>query len=448
MSTEYDLIVIGSGPGGYVAAERAGGHGLKTMIVEKSHLGGICLNEGCIPSKTLLYSAKLYQQAVNGAVYGVLADGVRFDLAAAMKRKNKTMMTLRKGVAYQMKRHKVEVLTGEATFLDDQTISVEGNTYRAKNFIVATGSSPVRPPIPGADLPHVLTSSEIFYLEQLPEKLVIVGGGVIGMEFACFFSAVGVEVTVVEMLEEVLPTFDPDLAQGLRRQMRAVTFKLGSKVASIDAQLVTLSKGEEVETIPADMVLMSVGRCPNTAGLGLESAGVDIGPNGIVVDDKMQTTNPHIFAVGDVNGKSLLAHSASRMGEVVVNNLVESDDTMRYHAVPYVVYTFPDVAACGMTERQALAAGRKVDVAKLAMQANCRHQAEHNRPAGMVKVVVDAESRRLLGVHMLGTYASELIHSAAIMIEQEMKVEDIRKIIFPHPTVGEIVRDALWELPM
>jgi dihydrolipoamide dehydrogenase len=444
----YDLIIVGAGPGGYVAAERAGHRGLKTLIVEKSHLGGVCLNEGCIPSKTLLYSAKLFHHATHGAAYGVVAEKVSFDLATVMKRKTKVIETLRKGVEFQMNRNQVTVVKGVAKLLDRQRVEVNGQTYAGKNIMLATGSAPIRPPLPGADQPHVLTSSEIFDIKELPKRLVIVGGGVIGMEFACFFSHVGVDVTVVEMLPEILPPYDPELAVGLRRALKHVTYQLGCKVEKIGANDVTFSQDGKATTIPADLVLLSIGRRPNTQGLGLDTAGVDCDKGGIKVNERLETNLPGVFAVGDVNGKSQLAHSASRMGEVVVNNLTGRPDRMRYHAIPYVVYTFPDVAAVGLTAAQAEAQGRRVASFKLPMSANGRHLAEHEQPQGFVKAVVDADSRVLLGLHMLGDYAAELIATCAAMIEAELRVADIRDIVFPHPTVAETMRDAIWELPL
>ncbi len=449
MAEDYDLIIIGAGPGGYVPAERAGHRGLKTMIVEKSHLGGVCLNEGCIPSKTLLNSAKMFHHTEEGKPYGVETSGLSFNLGSAMKRKDKVINQLRKGVEYQMNRHHIDVVKGTASFVDRLTIDVEGKQYKGKNIMISTGSSPIRPPIPGADQPHVLTSSEIFDIEKLPEKIVIIGGGVIGMEFACFFSAVGVDVTVVEMLDEILPPFDPELAVGLRKSLKKVNYQLGCKVEKIGKKDVTFStKDGKSETIPADMVLMSVGRSPNVNGLGLEKIGMDFDRSGIKVNKKMETNVPNVFAVGDVNGMSLLAHSASRMGEVVVNNLTGRPDLMRYHAIPYVVYTFPDVIACGLSEAQAKEAGIDAVTAKLPMQASGRHLAEHHRPDGFVKVVADRDTRMLLGVHMLGTYGAEIVSTACAMLEAEFRVDDIRDTVFPHPTVAEIVREACWELEL
>ncbi len=444
----HDLIVIGAGPGGYVAAARAGARGLKVLLTEKKDLGGVCLNEGCIPSKTLLHSAKLFRHARDSEAYGVYVENPRFKLADVMKRKAKVVGTLRKGMAYQLKRHKVTVVEGEAAFAEPHSITINDQTYHGKNIIIATGSEAMRLPIPGADQMHVLTSREILELTQLPKSIVIVGGGVIGMEFACFFSSVGVEVTVIELLPEILPFFDPDLATGLRRALPEISCHLGCRAEEIGKNDVTFTKNGKAQKIPAELVLLAVGRRPYTQGLKLEKIGLDAGKTGIKVNELLQTNVPNVYAVGDVNGKSPLAHAASRMGEVAANTITGQRDRMRYHAIPWVVYTFPEVAAVGLTVAQAEEQGREVASFKLPMTANGRYLAEHEQASGFCKVVVDAESRALLGVHVLGSYASELIYGAATMIEAELRVEDIRDIVFPHPTVSESLRDAILELPL
>jgi dihydrolipoamide dehydrogenase len=442
----YDLIVIGAGPGGYVAAERAGGLGKKTLLIEKSHLGGVCLNEGCIPSKTLLHSAKLFAQARRAGDYGVLVENPRFDLGKVMARKRKVVETLRKGIAYQMDSHHVEVLNGEASFSDRDALTVNGAMYKGRNVMIATGSSPIRLPIPGADKGHVLDSTQALEIAELPRSIVIIGGGIIGLEFASFFSSVGVGVAVIEMLPEILPSFDADIAAMLRKSLPEVTFYLNSKVISIGEKDVAFNTEGNEKKISADMVLMAVGRRPNTRNLGLEKIGVDFDPQGIKVDDKMRTNLPNLYAVGDVNGKSPLAHSASRMGEVAVNVMFGGRDRMRYHAIPSVVYTNPEVASAGLTEASAAYQGRKVKVTKLPMRANGRYLAENEGAGGICKVLTDVETGVLVGVHMLGPNCSEIVYGAAAMIEAELRVKDVKEIVFPHPTVSEIFKDALWEI--
>jgi len=442
----YDLIIIGAGPGGYVAAERAGALGKKTLLIEKSHLGGVCLNEGCIPSKTLLYSAKLFAQARHAGDYGVLVENPRFDLGKVMARKRKVVETLRKGIAYQMDRHHVEVVNGEASFSDRDTLTVNGARYKGRNVMIATGSSPIRLPIPGADKGHVLDSTQALEIAELPRSIVIIGGGIIGLEFASFFSSVGVGVTVIEMLPEILPNFDVDIAAMLRKTLSEITFHLNSKVASIGEKEVSFSAEGNEKKVSADMVLMAVGRSPNTKNLGLEKIGVDFDRQGIRVDDKMQTNLPKLYAVGDVNGKSPLAHSASRMGEVAVNVMFGGRDRMRYHAIPSVVYTNPEVASVGLTEASAAYQGRKVKVTKLPMRANGRFLTENEGAGGVCKVLTDAETGVLVGVHILGPNCSEIVYGAAAMIESELRVKDAKEIVFPHPTVSEVFKDTLWEI--
>ena len=449
MSAEnFDLMIIGAGPAGYVAAERAGQAGLKVLLVEREELGGVCLNWGCIPTKTLLNSAKMYYQATHGDAFGLEIEKAVFNLEKAMGRKLEVQKKLRAGIAGLMKKFKVTVVDGLATILAPGKIQVGENVYEGKHILVATGSRPAKPPIPGADKPHVLDSSGILEIEQLPKKLTVIGGGVIGLEFACFFASVGIPVTVIEMLPEIGGTIDPDLAKVLRQELKqkGVTFELGAKVTSIDDDKVnfTDAKGAE-QSAEADMVLMSVGRVANTDGLGLEAAGVETTRAGIIVDDHCRTNVPGIWAAGDVTGKILLAHVASRQGEVVVNNIAGKTDGMRYHAVPAVIYTSPEVAFCGMSEAHAETEGVSVDVAKWFMQANGRFLAESDGK-GMVKVIIDRVTRQILGVHMVGHTCSEMIHSASTLIEMEARVDELKELIFPHPTASEAIRDAVFHL--
>ncbi len=441
----YDIIIIGAGPGGYVAAERAGKMGKSVLIVEKDQLGGVCLNRGCIPTKTLLNSGKLYKQAKNSAPYGVHAGNVSFNWEEAMSWKNEVVKTQRNGVSFLMNENKVEVLKGFAELLEGKKVSVNGKIYEGDSIIISTGSAPFIPSVPGADGANVLTSDEILDLEKLPESLAVIGGGVIGMEFASLFSNLGIKVDVVEMMEEILPMMDKGHARVMRREMKGINFHLSSQLLKIDGKKLTyLSSGKE-ESLEADLVLMAVGRRSNTQGL--EETGLDIHKGKIVVNEKMETNLPGIYAVGDVTGLSMLAHSASRMGEVAVNCICGVQDRMRYNAVPWAVYTSPEAAGCGLTESDAAAVGRKVKTASVLMKHNGRFLAEHGKSAaGTCKVVVDAETDILLGVHLLGGISSELVAGAAAMIESELRVNEIKQIIFPHPSLSEVIRDAVWAI--
>jgi len=442
----FDIIVIGAGPGGYIAAERAGAQGKSVLLIEKAHFGGVCTNEGCIPTKSLLNAAKQYVHGLEAGKFGVHFENARFELSEAMAWKQDVIETLRKGIAYLMKKNKVEVVMGEAEFLDRQTVRVNGQTYQGQNIIIATGSSAAVPPIPGANESSALvTNREILQIEQLPKSIIIIGGGYIGMEFACFFSSVGVDVQVVEMMPEIVPMMDAEFAVLLRKSLPKIGYHLGAKVERIDGNAVTFSKDGQQDTLQADLILMSVGRRPNVKGL--EKLGLDIRRTGIKVNEQMQTNLPNVYAIGDVNGESMLAHSASRMAEVTVNTICGKPDRMRYQAVPWVVYTMPEVAGCGLTEKDAKDQGLNVKTATMQMRANGRFLAEYGKKSpGMCKVVVDADTNIVKGIHLLGATCSEMIYGAAAMLETELRVQDIQDIIFPHPTVSEIIRDTLWEL--
>ncbi len=442
----YDVIVIGGGPGGYLAAERAGARGKKVLLVEKDSLGGVCLNVGCIPTKTLLNAAKNYVHGVEAAQFGVHFDNPRFVLSEAMEWKAKVVKTLVKGVEYQMKAHHVEVVKGEARMVKPRTVSVAGAEYEGQSIIIATGSSTFIPPIPGVESKHVLTSTEVLSLKEMPKKLIVIGGGVIGIEFASFFSSLGVDVHVIEMLPEIIPLMDPEFSKEMRRALKGIAFHLSSKVESIKDDAVTFTCDGKTETLSGDVILMSVGRRPNVRGLGFEEVGLDVTPKGVNVNERMETNLPGVYAVGDVTGRSLLAHSAYRMAEVAVNNICGQKDRMRYHAIPWVVYSMPEASGCGLTESDAKRAGRKIKTATLQMRANGRFIAENANAPGFCKVIADADTDVLLGVHLIGASNSEMIYGIAAMLEAELRVKEIKEIVFPHPTVSEIIKDALWEL--
>lgn len=443
----YDIIIIGAGPGGYEMAERAGHKGLKVLLIEKQYLGGVCLNWGCIPTKTLLNSAKHYVHAKEAPEFGVDVGNVEFNLTKTMAWKQDVIETLRGGIATMMKKNKVEVLYGAAKLLGSRKVEVEGKVYEGDNVVIATGGSPFVPPIPGADQPHVMTSKEILSVETMPQSLAVIGGGVIGIEFASFFSSLGVKVDVIEMLDEIIPFMDGEQAAQFRKALKGkVDFNLGCRVTAIDGHDVkfTTQSGEE-KSINADIVLMSVGRSPNLSGMGFEEAGLDFDRRGIKTDDQQRTNLPNVYAIGDVTGKSQLAHSATRMGEVALNTILGKKDRFRTNAIPWAVYSMPEIAGCGLTEKQAKEAGHNVKSASLPLIMSGRFLAENGkRGPGSVKVVVDADSKALLGVHMFGAYSSEIIWGVAAMIESGLRVEDVQEIVFPHPTVGEVIRSTMF----
>jgi len=448
MESIYDIIIIGAGPGGTVTAAHAGRLGQKVLLIEKEQLGGVCLNAGCIPTKTLLHSAKQYVHAKEAPSFGVSTGEVRFDLSKAMSWKSEVVETLRAGISFTMKKNGVEVIHGPAKFIGSQEVQVGENLYTGENIIIATGSAPLIPPIPGVDQPQVMTSTEILTIQKMPTTLTIVGGGAIGIEFASFFSHLGVQVEILERLDEILPFMDRIQAKALRRAFRGkVKFNLGCNVTAIaeDSVKYTDAQGAE-QSHPAELVLLSVGRSPNLAGMGLEEVGIAFDDRGIQVDGQQRTNVPGIYAIGDVTGLSQLAHSASRMGEVALHTIGGQPDHFSRDAIPWVVYSMPEAAGCGWTEEEARKAGYSAEAASLPLTMSGRFMAENGkRGVGSVTVVKDTDTDLLLGVHMVGAGCSEIIYGAAVMLESKLPVRDIRNIVFPHPTVGEVLRDVMFE---
>lgn len=440
----YDIVILGGGPGGYVAAERAGHAGKKVLIIERENLGGVCLNHGCVPTKSLLNSAKLYKNAVGSASYGVKAEGVSFDLEAAMAWKSNVVSTMVGGIEFLMKENSVDVVKGDGILLPDRGIRVGNEIYRGKAVIIAAGSSPFIPPIPGIDSPAVVTSRDLLSIYELPESLTVIGGGVIGMEFASFFSSIGVKVEVVEMLDEVLPMMDKRMARVVRTGLKDVVFNLGSRVTEIDGSTVRFQKDEKEHSVDSEYILVAIGRRANLDAVA--ESGLAVEKGFVVVDENMRTNLPDVYAIGDITGKSMLAHSASRMGEVAVNNILGRRDRMRYHAVPWALYTSPEAAGCGLTEDEAKEQGRRIKTGTYQMKNNSRFYAEHGKSAGLCKVVADAETDVILGVHLVGGISSELISGAAVIIEAELRVDEIKEIIYPHPSLSEVIRDAVWQI--
>ena len=456
----HDLAIIGGGPGGYVAAGRAATAGLSVILFEKNNLGGVCLNEGCIPTKTLLYSAKVYDYAQHADRYGVSVEAPSVDFGAIFKRKEKVVRKLVAGVKAQMKAAGVEVVAAGAEIRgrsgEGFAVVADGEEYIARKLLICSGSEAVVPPIPGLrESAAVVTNREILALEEQPAELVVIGGGVIGMEFASFFNSIGTKVTVVEMLPKILGPMDDEISAMLQAQYakKGVDFQLGCKVVAVEGDTVVYeTPAGETCRVRGDKILVSVGRRAKLDGFGLESLGVELAlnpagkPYGIKVDEHMRTSVPGVYAAGDVTGFSLLAHTASREGEVAVNDILGKADRMRYDAIPGVVYTNPEVAGVGLTEAEAAARGLDVLVQKLPMAFSGRFVAENERGEGVCKVLVDKASRVVLGVHMLGNPCSELIHGACLAIEHKLTVEQLQETVFPHPTVSEILKETLINL--
>jgi len=444
----YDLGIIGAGPAGYVAAERAGQKGLKTVLFDKEYIGGVCLNVGCIPTKTLLHTAKQYSEAQNGKRYGLSVDNVSYDLPRVMKRKEKIVKKLVGGIKAQLKQGHVEVVMDEASIksYSEEKIVISANEteYQCKNILIATGSEPIIPPIPGLKREAIYTNKEILEISEIPESLAIVGGGVIGMEFADFFNAMGSKVTVIEMLDEIISGADKQIAGMLRSQLtkRGIDIKLGAKVTSIESNTLTYQEGEASNTISADAILLSVGRKPVTNISGIEQLGLHFNKSGIAIDEFGQTNRSNVYAAGDITGHSMFAHTASREGEVVVNHILGEEESMNYNAVPAVVYTHPEVSGVGVTEEEAAQQNIDYQVHSLSMSFAGRFVIESERINGLCKIITAGKSQKIIGVHILGDPSSELIFGGVLAIEQGMTLQDFRKSIFPHPSVSEILKET------
>lgn len=449
MNMKYDVAIIGGGPAGYTAAEKAAKGGLSTVLFEKNALGGVCLNEGCVPTKTLLYSAKTYDQIKHASKYAVSAENPTFDYPKIIARKNKVVKKLTAGIRMKMKESGVEVVAGEAmiqgkTAEGDLLIQCGEQIYEAKNLLVCTGSESVIPPISGVNETEYWTSREALQSKELPASLIIIGGGVIGMEFASFFNSMGTEVQVVEMLDKILGPMDKELSDMLQAEYakRGVKFYLGHKVTGIHGSEVTIEKDGESFTLHGEKVLLSVGRRPITKGFGLETLALEPFRNGIKVNEYMQTSLPNVYACGDITAFSLLAHTAVSEAEVAIDHILGKSRAMSYKAIPGVVYTNPEIAGVGKTEEELKASGTPYQVKKIPMAFSGRFVAENEMGNGVCKLILD-EDGTLIGAHLLGNPASELIVIAGIAIEKGMKAEEIKSFVFPHPTVGEIIKEAL-----
>ena len=445
----YDLAIIGGGPAGYVAAENAAAKGMKVVLFEKRELGGVCLNEGCIPTKTLLYSAKMYDHATNGKKYGITTEGVSYEYKKIADRKTKVIRKLVAGIKLKMQEHDVEVIGGEAFITEGNNdcikIACNDITYEAHKLLICTGSEAFVPPIPGVDgNDAILTNREILALTAAPESIVIIGGGVIGMEFASFFNSLGVPVTVIEMQPEILGGMDREIGEMLRGiyTKRGVRFCLECKVTRIEGGCVfyTDKEGNEMQA-EGEKILMSVGRKPVTGGFGLENINIAV-ERGIKVNEFMQTSMPNVYAAGDVTGFSMLAHTASREAEVAVNHMLGIEDRMTYNAIPGVVYTNPEVCGTGMTEEQALRTGVEYTAYKLPMTYSGRFVAENEGVTGWCSILVTPD-RKIIGAHMLGTPASEFIGLACMAITTGLTVDEFKRVTLPHPTVCEIMKEVL-----
>lgn len=448
----HDLIILGGGPAGYTAAERAARGGLNTLLIEKRALGGVCLNEGCIPTKTLLYSAKIWHLAEDAKKYGIEASADQFLMDKVNARKNKVVRKLVAGIKGKMTNAGVTVVTGEGEILppttpEEYSVKVGEETYTAPRLLLASGSETFVPPIPGLDTVEYWTSREALESKELPKSIAIIGGGVIGMEFAAFYNRVGVEVHIIEMLPEILGGMDSEMGALLRAEYTklGVKFYLQHKVTSVAPEGVTVEFEDNSFVIPTERILLSVGRRPVTeklSPLGLEMEG-----RGVKVDATMRTSLPGVYAAGDVTGYSLLAHTAVREAEVAVDNMLGKNAQMSYRAIPGIIYTQPEVAGVGMTEDQLKKEGISYRKHQLPMAFAGRFVAENEMANGVCKILI-GEDDTLLGAHMLGNPASELIVVIAVAIERGIKAHELASVVFPHPTVGEIIKETIESSPV
>lgn len=445
--TTTDLIIIGAGPGGYETAIAAAREGMKVVLVEAEALGGTCLNEGCIPTKCLCRSAEIADLMKEAATFGVVAESGGINLVEVMKRKNEVVAQLAAGVASLLKSPGITLVQGKATFAGPHEVIVGEEHFSAPHIMIATGSSAKKLPIPGADLPGVVTSREMLQLEQIPKRLCVIGGGVVGMEFASVFRSFGSEVSVVEYAKEILPSFDRDIAKRLRTALKrkGITFNVGAAVTEIskvdEGYKVAFVSGNKDGQVEADLVLMAVGRGPRLQHLGLDEIGVQYTSRGIVVDENMQTNIEGVYAIGDVNGICPLAHAATAQGRCALYHILGRDGAPDLQLVPAAVFTVPEVAMVGHTEETASAAGLEYSIRKAFYRANGK-SLSMGESEGIVKILVGPDGL-LLGAHVLGAHAADLIHELALAMHAKMGVERIQSLIHAHPSLSEILHDAV-----
>ncbi|MDE3074739.1 MAG: dihydrolipoyl dehydrogenase [Chloroflexota bacterium] len=449
---EKDVAVVGAGPGGYVAAIRAAQLGLGVVCIEKAAVGGVCTNVGCIPTKALIRSAELYSLMKRAEQFGIRAENVAVDYPAMVKREQAVVRRTTAGVNSLFKSFGVELLAGTAKLNADRSIAVSLNqggqeTVKARNIVIGTGSSPSMPPVPGTDAPGVIDSTGALQLDQVPRKLTVVGGGVIGVEFGCLFANLGSEVTIVEMLPTIVATEDDEIIKALHGDLQ----KLGVKIL-VDTKLKEIRANGSTQTcvvegpagaseIAGDCTLVATGRAPNSRDLGLEALGLQLNRGWIPVDDRMQTNVAGIYAVGDVNGRSLLAHAGFAQGVVAAESIAGRQSTQDINLVPACIYTIPEIASVGLTEREAREKHASLKIGKFPFQANGKARCA-GETTGFVKIVADAEYGEILGVHIYGHEASSLIMEAVLGMRLEAAVEDLYTTIHPHPTLTEAMAEA------
>ncbi|MCH5236795.1 MAG: dihydrolipoyl dehydrogenase [Muribaculaceae bacterium] len=443
-----DLIIIGAGPGGYETALKAAGQGKSVILFNGGRLGGTCLNEGCIPTKCLCRDAELISQFKNGSEFGIDDFSFSVDFNKIIARKKEVTDTLRQGVESLLNRAKVTVVNTTASFKDAKTVIADGEEYTAENIIIATGSVSKSLPIPGHDLECVMDSSRILEIEYIPASLTIIGGGVIGMEFASIFSQLGSKVTVIEFMKQILPPFDSDIAKRLKQTLskKGINIITGAAAKEIrqnefyEIEVVYDVKGKE-EIVTSSDLLMAVGRTPNIKGLNLEAAGVNYSAKGIPVDDFMQTNVPGIYAIGDVNARMMLAHVATFQGDRALNVINRQPDKINFGIVPSAVFTVPECGMAGKTEEQCKSENIEIKIGTSFFRANGKALAM-GEPEGLCKLIFRKDNEQLIGAHIMGLEAADLAQQCADLMNRETTLPELKEIIFGHPTVSEVILNA------
>lgn len=445
---EYDIAILGSGPGGYVAAIKAAQMGAKTVLIEKGDIGGICLNDGCIPTKTLLKSAKVYEDIMNSEKFGIdIKDKsiVSINWNEMQNRKNQVVKKLTGGVKILLEKNGVDVVKGFGEIVDKNTLKVNKEIMKTKNLIIATGASPRIPNIEGIkeamESDYVLTSKEILELKEIPRELIIIGGGVIGTEFAALYNSLGTKVTILQRSNTILRKLDKDIRKEMTRIIKksGINIVYDFSVERFDKNKVIGSINGERKAFEADKILISMGNIPNTKGL--EKLGLDINSKGIVTNDKLETNIRGVYAIGDVNGRYMLAHVASAEGIAAVENIMGEEEKINYDKVPSCIYSFPEVGTVGLTEEEAKEKGHEIIVSSFPIKANGKALAE-GESSGFIKIVADKQYGEVLGVHIIASHATDMIAEAVTTMELEGTVHDLAKAIHPHPTLSEIVMEA------
>ena len=437
--TTSDLIIIGSGPGGYRAAEHAASLGLTVTIIEESQLGGTCLNCGCIPTKTLARNAEILDTLAKADTFGLSQLSFTLDFNRVMERKNQVVETLRNGVATLLSAPGITVVQGTGSFTSNRTVMVGDKEYSATNIIIATGSKPKMLPIPGIDSKKVVTSTELLSINEVPRRLCIVGAGVIGMEFASIFNSLGSEVTVVEYLKECLPALDSDIAKRLRQSIakKGVNFIMQAGVQAITDEGVAYERKGKPGVVEADVILMATGRAPRTEGLCLDAINVATNKSGIITDDDMQTNVKGIYAIGDVNGRTMLAHAATYQGLHVVNKIVGREDNIRLDIIPAAVFTHPEAASVGLTEDSCKAQGIDYKIKKGYYRANGKALAM-DEPDGMVKLIIGSDDK-IIGCHLYGAHSADLVQEVSALMAMDATASRLADLVHVHPTLNEIL---------